>query len=128
MSAPEISPFPLVELQAVSNAHNEWVALTFEVAQHAGDAFQAALTLLKTPDVFAALAPLDCILPVPHPHLLEQSQLETLPNRIILRVPAAACADVACKRNCPAMPTPATASCSMAWPKVRPPPCAARAA
>jgi hypothetical protein len=33
MSAPEISPFPLVELQAVSNAHNEWVALTFEVAQ-----------------------------------------------------------------------------------------------
>jgi EAL and modified HD-GYP domain-containing signal transduction protein len=38
MSAPEISPFPLVELQAVSNAHNEWVALTFEAAQHAGDA------------------------------------------------------------------------------------------
>ncbi|WP_343731435.1 HDOD domain-containing protein [Duganella sp.] len=96
MSAPEISPFPLVELQAVSNAHNEWVALTFELSPDAGDAFQAALTLLKTPDAFAALAPMDCILPVPHPQLLELSQLQTLPaNSIILRIPAAACADAA---------------------------------
>jgi EAL and modified HD-GYP domain-containing signal transduction protein len=100
MSAPEISPFPLVELQAVSNAQNEWVALTFEVSPDAGDAFQAALTLLKTPDAFAALAPLDCILPVPQPHLLEQSQLESLPpNRVYLRVPAGACADVAVQRK-----------------------------
>lgn len=100
MSAPEITPFPLVDLQAVSNAHNEWVALVFAVAPESGDAFQATLTLLKTPDVFAALAPLDCILPVPQPHLLEQSQLETLPaNRIILRVPAGACTDVAVQRK-----------------------------
>jgi EAL and modified HD-GYP domain-containing signal transduction protein len=54
MSAPELSPFPLVELQAVSNAHNEWVALTFDVSADSGDAFQAALTLLKTPDLLAA--------------------------------------------------------------------------
>ncbi|MBV7538948.1 HDOD domain-containing protein [Duganella sp. sic0402] len=100
MSAPEISLFPLVELQAVSNAQNEWVALTFEVSPDAGDAFQAALTLLKTPDVFAALAPMDCILPVPNPQLLEQSQLETLPaSRIILRVPAAACTEVAVQKK-----------------------------
>ncbi|MHA4870495.1 EAL and HDOD domain-containing protein [Duganella sp. PWIR1] len=100
MSAPEISPFPLVELQAVSNAHNEWVALTFELSPDSGDAFQAALTLLKTPDVFAALAPMDCILPVPQPQLLEQSQLESLQaNRVILRVPAAACADVAVQKK-----------------------------
>ena len=100
MSAPEISPFPLVELHAVSNAHNEWVALTFALSPDAGDAFQATLTLLKTPDVFAALAPMDCILPVPNPQLLELSHLETLPsNRVILRVPAAACADVAVQRK-----------------------------
>jgi EAL and modified HD-GYP domain-containing signal transduction protein len=100
MSAPEISLFPLVELQAVSNAHNEWVALIFELAPDAGDPFQATLALLKTPDVFAALAPLDCILPVPQPHLLEQSQLEDLPpNRIILRVPSGACSDVAVQRK-----------------------------
>ncbi|NVD70827.1 HDOD domain-containing protein [Duganella sp. BJB488] len=92
--------FPLVELQAVSNAHNEWVALTFDLSADSGDAFQAALTLLKTPDVFAALAPLDCILPVPQPALLELSHLETLPpNRVILRVPAAACAEPAVQKK-----------------------------
>jgi EAL and modified HD-GYP domain-containing signal transduction protein len=100
MSAPEISPYPLVALQAVSNAHNEWVALTFDLPAAEGDPFQAALTLLKTPDVFAALAPLDCILPVPHPQLLELSQLSTLPpNRVILRVPAEACADAAVQKK-----------------------------
>jgi EAL and modified HD-GYP domain-containing signal transduction protein len=95
-----MSPFPLVELQAVSNAHNEWVALTFDLSTDSGDAFQAALTLLKTPDVFAALAPLDCILPVPIPQLLELSQLSAMPaSRIILRVPAAACADDAVQKK-----------------------------
>ncbi len=100
MSAPETSMFPLVELQAVSNAHNEWVALTFELSADSGDAFQAALTLLKTPDAFAALAPLDCILPVAEPALLELSQLSELPpNRVILRVPAAACAEPAVQKK-----------------------------
>ncbi|MES2164925.1 MAG: HDOD domain-containing protein [Pseudomonadota bacterium] len=92
--------FPLVELQAVSNAHNEWVALTFELSADSGDAFQAALTLLKTPDAFAALAPLDCILPVAQPALLELSQLSELPpNRVILRVPAAACAEITVQKK-----------------------------
>ncbi len=100
MSAPETSMFPLVELQAVSNAHNEWVALTFELSADSGDAFQAALTLLKTPDAFAALAPLDCILPVAQPALLELSQLSELPpNRVILRVPAAACAEITVQKK-----------------------------
>ncbi|MRW94509.1 HDOD domain-containing protein [Duganella sp. FT80W] len=100
MSAPEISPFPLVELQAVSNAHNEWVALAFLPSPDAGDALQAILTLLKTPDVFAALAPLDCIFPIPNPQLLEASHLEALPpNRVILRVAAAAVAEPAVQKK-----------------------------
>ncbi|HEX7982411.1 MAG TPA: HDOD domain-containing protein [Duganella sp.] len=95
MSAPDTSPFPLVEFQAVSNARNEWVALAFELSADAGDAFQATLTLFRTPDVFAALAPLDCIIPVPDPAQLELSQLSGLPTgRVILRVPAARCAEV----------------------------------
>lgn len=95
MSAPDTSPFPLVEFQAVSNARNEWVALTFELSADAGDAFQSTLTLFRTPDVFAALAPLDCIVPVPDPASLELSQLSNLPpSRVILRVPAQPCADV----------------------------------
>jgi EAL and modified HD-GYP domain-containing signal transduction protein len=100
MSAPESSLFPLVKLQAVSNAHNEWVALAFDLSPESGDPFQAALTLLKTPDVFASLAPLDCILPVPHPLQLELSQLESLPaSNVILRVPADACADAAVQKK-----------------------------
>ena len=100
MSAPEISLFPLVELQAVSNAHNEWVALTFELYADAGDPFQAALALLKTPDAFAALAPLDCIIPVPNPQTLELSQLSAMPaSRVILRIPAAACSDAAVQKK-----------------------------
>ncbi|TFW15759.1 EAL and HDOD domain-containing protein [Duganella callida] len=104
MSASEISLFPLVELQAVSNAQNEWVALVFALSPDSGDAFQAALTLFKTPDVFAALAPLECILPVPQPQLLEAAQLDGLPaNRILLRVPAAACADVPVQKKLAAL-------------------------
>nr|WP_315400125.1 HDOD domain-containing protein [uncultured Duganella sp.] len=95
MSASDTSPFPLVELQAVSNARNEWVALAFELRADAGDAFQGALTLLRTADAFAALAPLDCIVPVSDPGQLEPSQLTSLPaSRVILRVPAARCVEV----------------------------------
>lgn len=95
MSASESSLFPLVALQAVSNAHNEWVALTIEPSEDAGDVWQSALSLLKTSDVLESFLPLDCILPVPHPAQLELSQLEGLPpNRLILRVSAAAVAEV----------------------------------
>nr|WP_315221099.1 HDOD domain-containing protein [uncultured Duganella sp.] len=100
MSAPDTSLFPLVEFQAVSNARNEWVALTFELSADAGDAFQSTLALFRTPDAFAALAPLDCIVPVPDPASLELSQLSTLPpSRVILRVPAAPCADVPAQKK-----------------------------
>jgi EAL and modified HD-GYP domain-containing signal transduction protein len=100
MSAPEINLFPLVELQAVSNAQNEWVALLFEPSADAGDGFQAILTLFQTPDVFAALAPLECILSVPQPQMLEASHLEGMPaNRIVLRVAAGACADTVVQKK-----------------------------
>jgi EAL and modified HD-GYP domain-containing signal transduction protein len=70
------------------------------MAPESGDPFQAALTLLKTPDVYAALAPLDCLLPVPDPLRLELSQLESLPaNNVVLRVPADACADPAVQKK-----------------------------
>ena len=100
MSASEPSLFPLVGLQAVSNAHNEWVALTFDLPA-ASDALQATLALLSYQDAFAALAPLDCIVPIPQPLALEASHLESLPpNRVILRVPAAACLDPAVQKKC----------------------------
>ena len=104
MSAPENKPFPLAELQAVSDARYAWVALVLTPAGHDGaevtDPFQDALTLLKTPAVFDLLAPLDVIVPVAAPARLELSQLSTLPpNRVILRVPAAACVDPAVQKK-----------------------------
>ena len=50
----ETSPYPLVDLQAVSNARNEWVALAFDYVPGTGDAIQASLTLFNTPDMLAA--------------------------------------------------------------------------
>ena len=98
MSALDTKLFPLVELHAVSDARLAWVALTLNPTAHDSQpdaAFQAALTLLKTPAVFDTLAPLDLIVPVSQPAQLELSQLSTLPpNRVILRVPGAACLDV----------------------------------
>jgi len=98
MSALDTNQFPLAELHAVSDARYTWVALTLNPTAHDGQpgaAFQAALTLLKTPAVFDTLAPLDLIVPVAEPAQLELSQLSTLPpNRVILRVPGAACLDV----------------------------------
>src|SRR5476649_587444 len=101
MSASETSPFPLVELQAVSNAQNEWVALAFNISAESGDPLQAALTLLKYPDLQAALAPLECIIAIPQPLMLEGSHLDAMPShRVILRIPAAALADPAVQKKC----------------------------
>ena len=103
MSASETSPFPLVGLQAVSNARNEWVALAFDYVPGTGDAIQASLTLFNTPDMLAALAPLDCIVPIPEPLRLEASHLEALPSqRVILRIPAAVLDDPAVQKKCSA--------------------------
>ncbi|MET0320096.1 MAG: HDOD domain-containing protein [Duganella sp.] len=99
MSALDTNLFPLAELHAVSDARYAWVALTLTPAGGA-HAFQDALTLLKTPGVFDTLAPLDLIVAVPAPAQLELSHLSTLPpHRVILRVPAAACADPAVQKK-----------------------------
>jgi EAL and modified HD-GYP domain-containing signal transduction protein len=104
MSASETSPFPLVGIQAVSNARNEWVALAFDYVPGTGDAIQAALTLFNTPDMLAALAPLDCLIPLPDPLLLQAAHLETLPSqRVQLRIPAAALEDPAVQKKCGAL-------------------------
>jgi EAL and modified HD-GYP domain-containing signal transduction protein len=104
MSVPEPSPFPLVRLHAVSNAQHAWVALAFEWSPGTDNALQAALTLLNYPDALNALAPLDCILPLPDPRVLEANHLASLPpHRVILRVPAVALLDEAAQKKCGAL-------------------------
>lgn len=102
MSSSEPSPFPLVGLQAVSNAQNEWVALSFQFPADAGaPPLATLLTLFGYPDMQAALAPLDCIVPLAEPLLLDDSQLPLLPARsVIFRIPAAVCADPAVQGRC----------------------------
>ncbi|KQV84969.1 signal transduction protein [Massilia sp. Root351] len=102
MSLSDASPFPLVGLTAVSNAQNEWVALSFQISAVPDE---TQLTTLQTvfgyPDMDAALAPLDYLVTVAGLQQYDLSQLAFLaPARTILRVPAAACAEPAMQAKC----------------------------
>ena len=101
MSLPEPSPFPLVGLHPVANAQNQWVALLFDVPSDSGNALQALLTLFSYPDMRAALAPLDCIVPLTHPLQFDTGHRATLsPGQVVFRLPAAACAEVPIQKKC----------------------------
>ncbi|MYN08775.1 HDOD domain-containing protein [Massilia sp. FT127W] len=102
MSLSETSPFPLVGLTAVSNAQNEWVALSFQISAVPDE---SQLTTLQTvfgyPDMDAALAPLDYIVTIAGLQQYDVSQLAFLqPARTILRVPAQDCGEPAMQAKC----------------------------
>ncbi len=102
MSASESNLFPLVGLQAVANAHNEWVAVSFHLPPQAGEAL---LSALAAADVYAHLAPLDCIIPLNEPHGADEPLLARLlphlpPQRTIFRLPAAAAANEQVQQLC----------------------------
>ena len=95
------TPFPLVELQAVSNAHNEWLALTLRVAESQVDSPASALqAIFAEPELLTAIAPLDCVLLLDTPAVLTPAVLAQLPpNRIILAIAATALADDASRKQ-----------------------------
>jgi len=98
MFASDSSPFPLVGLKPVSNTQNQWVALAFQPLQ--GAAPSALLALMADSDA-EVLASLDCIIPLADPLQLEPSHFEGLvTSRIVLSIPAAACADEAVLKRC----------------------------
>ena len=84
--------FPLVEIRAVANAQNAWVALLVRAAGQATDtAFLQAL--FATPALLDAIAPLDCIVQLDRADVLTPPVLALLPpNRVALAVAAAALA------------------------------------
>ena len=93
MSLPEASPFPIVGLKAVSNAQNEWVALSFYISASASGALAALQTVFNYPDMDAALAPLDYLIDLDAPQQAEVSHYDCLPrNKTIFRIAAADCA------------------------------------
>lgn len=98
MSASESNLFPLVGLQAVANAHNEWVAVTVHVPQASTAPLLAALAAA---DAYAFLAPLDCIIPLADPHGVDEAVLAQLvPQRTIFRLPAQLADDKQLQKKC----------------------------
>jgi hypothetical protein len=91
MAALDSAQFPLVEMHSVASAQNEWTALTLRF----DDADCVSLqSVFCTPDLLAAIAPLDCVLLLDSPACLTPEILSLLPaNRVVLALPAAILAD-----------------------------------
>ncbi|WP_255517270.1 HDOD domain-containing protein [Herbaspirillum sp. SJZ107] len=90
----------MVKVSPVANAQNEWVALLLGSAD--GQAIDAATlqSLFGTPDLLAAVAPLDCVLLLDDPGALAPSILDLLPTgRVLLAVGAAALAQEGAARR-----------------------------
>lgn len=89
-----LPPPPLVEVRPVANAQNEWVALLLRGAAGSLGVDAAGLhALFATPDLLAAVAPLDCIVLLDAVAVLTPAILELLPpNRVLLAVRASALA------------------------------------
>ncbi|MDB5753609.1 MAG: hypothetical protein JWR56_37 [Massilia sp.] len=99
MVAPESLPLPMVEMQAVANAGNQWVALILRIGAGAGDPTTAWHARFDTPDLLAAVAPLDCVLLIDTPAILTPALLDRMPpNRVQFVVAADALADQAASR------------------------------
>jgi len=86
------APLPVVEIRSVANAQNEWVALLLGTSG-AGLDDPALQDLFGTPDLLAAIAPLDCIVHVDDATVFTPPVLNVLPaNRVLLAVRADALA------------------------------------
>jgi EAL and modified HD-GYP domain-containing signal transduction protein len=86
------APFPVVEIRSVANAQNEWVTLLLGTPG-AGLDDPTLQGLFGTPDLLAAIAPLDCIVLLDDASVLTPPVLDILPaNRVLLAVRAAALA------------------------------------
>lgn len=92
MVALSAARFPLVELDFVANAQNEWVALILRPQPGSND--ESLPALFGTPDLLAAIAPLDCIIPLDSTAALTSSLCELLPpDRVMFTLPASVLAD-----------------------------------
>jgi len=91
MALLDLNHVPLVRLCPVANGRNEWVALRIDLT---GDTLPELVpALFGTPDLLAAVAPLDCVLLLTDPAQLTPNALTLLPpNRVVLAFAAAALA------------------------------------
>ncbi|CAN7486989.1 EAL and HDOD domain-containing protein [Massilia sp. LjRoot122] len=92
MAAPDNNSFPLVAIDPVANGQNEWVALCLRI-ESGPELGQRLQALFGTPDLLAAIAPLDGLLMLDDPAVLTPPVLALMPaNRIGFAVAAASLA------------------------------------
>ena len=104
MAPPEFTPFPLVQLDAIADHRQAWVALGVRVHAREGSATDALHQLFDRADLLAALAPLDCVLHVAAPADLSDALLALLPpHRVVLAFDAAGLADGAAAKRAVAL-------------------------
>ncbi|MEW6023562.1 MAG: HDOD domain-containing protein [Pseudomonadota bacterium] len=90
MAALDLTPFPLVQMHPIANGRNEWVALGLDLRTASGNASSLPL-LFGSPDLLAAIAPLDCVLRLDGPAQLPLPLLSQLPPQRAVLVFDGAC-------------------------------------
>jgi EAL and modified HD-GYP domain-containing signal transduction protein len=104
MSAPDTQQFPLVQLQAIADARQAWVALSVRPLAWQASLADALHLLYDTPALLAARAPLDCVLRLAAPEALSEALLALMPpNRVVLAFDAAGLADPAAAKRAVAL-------------------------
>lgn len=88
MALLDLNPALMLRLHPVANGRNEWVALGIDLGN--GNLGELLPALFGTPDLLAAIAPLDCVLLLADPAPLTPNLLTLLPpNRVVLVFTAA---------------------------------------
>ena len=92
---------PLVQISAVANMQNAWVALSLRVQPVVGELADGLHSVFEAPDLLAAIAPLDCIVMLDQPGVVSQALAALMPaSRVSFAIKAAALQDeAACERT-----------------------------
>jgi EAL and modified HD-GYP domain-containing signal transduction protein len=80
MASTDSPMFPLVGIEAVSNMQNAWVSLSLRVEPGEDDLGAALHSVFGAPDLLAAIAPLNCILMLDSPAVLDASLHKLMPT------------------------------------------------
>lgn len=77
MTEPQL--FPLVDIQPVANMRNAWIALSLRVKPTAGDMAGALQSVFLASDLLAAVAPLNCIVLLDSPSVIDDHLRAAMP-------------------------------------------------
>ena len=94
MASTDLMLPPLVQIKAVANMQNAWVALSLSVAPIVGELADGLHSAFASPDLLAAIAPLDCIVMLDTPMVLSDVLLGLMPPaRVSFAIDAGALQD-----------------------------------